>query len=555
MIIISERLPKKLPGVTNIFVKFDYDPQIVEFLKSLPNRHYDEKTKEWELPINRLSFIINILNDDYLIIPYVVVTKKTWQIPKDYKFKTNPFKHQIDGINFGLTHNNWILGDQQGLGKTFTSIGIADILKHFEEIKHCLIVCGVNSLKWNWLSEIETHSFNKAHILGSRINRRGKLVIDSVKDRIEDLKNISDDTFFLITNIETLRDDNFIAQLKKSNIDMMIVDEIHRAKSSTSAQGKNLLKTSFIPYKIALSGTLIMNSPIDAYTPLKWLGIEKTNFTNFKNYYCIYGGFGNHQVVGYKNLSLLQKIISQNMLRRLKKETLDLPEKIYHTEYIELEDKQRKLYNSILDNLLEDVDLICMSNNPLEKLTRLRQVTDYPAIISNAIEESAKLDRLEQLVEDIVLDNNKCIIYSNWEQVTLPAYERLKQYNPAYVAGDKVKDVEIREQINKFKTNNTCKVIIGTTGKLGTGWTLTEATHVIFIDSPWNMANKEQAEDRAHRIGTKDTIFITTLVAKDTIDEKIEDLVHRKGAMSDMIIDDNLPIEKYPDIVKYLLSS
>lgn len=555
MIIISERLPEKLPGITNIFVKFDYDVELVNFIKSLPNRHYNEKTKEWELPINRLSFIINSIKEDYLIIPYINITKKTWCIPKEYKFKTTPFKHQIDGINYGLTHNNWILGDQQGLGKTFMSISIADILHYYEEIKHCLIVCGVNSLKWNWLAEINEHSNNNAHIIGSYTNRKGKLVVGSVKQRTEDLKNIPNDKLFLITNIETLRDDNFIAQLKKSNIDMMIVDEIHRAKSPTSAQGKNLLKTSFIPHKMALSGTLIMNSPIDAYTPLKWLGIEKSNFTNFKNYYCIYGGFGNHQIVGYKNLNLLQKIISQNMLRRLKKETLDLPDKIYHTEYIELGETQRKLYDSVLENLLEDIDLISLSANPLEKLTRLRQVTDYPAIISSTITESAKLDRLEQFVEDLVLDGNKCIIYSNWEQVTLPILERLQKYNPAYVAGTKIKDEEIKVQIDKFQEDDTCKVIIGTTGKLGTGWTLTKANHVIFIDSPWNKANKEQAEDRAHRIGTKDTIFVTTFVAKDTIDEKIEDLVYWKGAIAEMVVDNILPESKNADIIKYLLST
>ena len=555
MVTIEERKPEKLPGITNIFVKFDYNPQIVEFIKSLPNRIYHKDTQEWELPINRLAFIINILNEDFLLIPLNTISKETIEIPKDYKFKTQPFEHQIEAIEFGLNHNNWILGDEQGLGKSLTSINIASILKHLGKIKHCLVVCGVNSLKWNWLAEIDRHSYEKAHILGSYYNKKDKLVIGDVKSRIEDLKCIDDNTLFLITNIETLRDDDFIEQLKKSDIDMIIVDEIHRAKSPTSEQGKNLLKTKYVKYKIALTGTLIMNSPIDAYTPLKWLEIEQANFTNFKAYYCIFGGYGDRQIVGYKNLALLQKILSNNMLRRLKSERLNLPPKIHQVEYIELGTKQRHLYNNILDNLLQDVDLISMSNNPLEKLTRLRQVTDCPSIVSSGITENAKLDRLEQFVEDIILDGRKCIIFSNWEKVTSQIKERLLKYKPAYVAGTEINDVDVQKEISRFQNSPDCNVIIGTIGKLGTGWTLTAANHVIFIDDPWNKATKEQAEDRAYRIGTTDTVFITTFVAKDTIDEKIEDLVYQKGAIAEMIVDGTIPTGKYQELVKYLLSN
>lgn len=555
MIIIRESKPIKLPGITNLFIKFNYDPALIDFFKALPNRIYHKETQEWEIPINRLAFVINTLNYEFLFIPYVDTPQVNYTIPVDYTFKTQPFSHQLEAIEYGLNHPNWILGDEAGLGKTLTSINIASILKFTNKIKHCLIICGVNSLKWNWVSEIQKHSNEKAHILGSYTNRKGKIVIGDVKSRVEDLKNIPDDVLFLITNIETLREDSFISTLQKSTIDMIIVDEIHRAKSPTSEQGKNLIKTNFAKYKLALSGTLIMNSPIDAYTPLKWLGIEKSTFTTFKAYYCIFGGYGDHQVIGFKNLSLLQKVLNNNMLRRLKTDMLKLPPKINQIEYIELSTKQRKLYDNVLDNLLQDVDLISMSNNPLEKLTRLRQITDCPSIISSEIIESAKLDRLEQFVEDIILDGRKCIVFSNWEKVTTQIKNRLSKYNPAYVAGDELKDNEVEAEITRFQTQPDCKVIIGTIGKLGTGWTLTAASHVIFIDDPWNRATKEQAEDRAYRIGTTDTVFITTFVAKDTIDEKIEDLVYHKGAIAEMIVDGVVPTGKYEDLIKYLLSN
>ena len=98
-----------------------------------------------------------------------------------------------------------------------------------------------------------------------------------------------------------------------------------------------------------------------------------------------------------------------------------------------------------------------------------------------------------------------------------------------------------------------CKCIIGTIGAMGTGLTLTAASTVIFLDSPWNRANKEQAEDRAHRIGTKSTVNIITIVCKDTIDERIEELVYKKGLMADALVDGRIT-EGREQVVDFLLS-
>ena len=89
---------------------------------------------------------------------------------------------------------------------------------------------------------------------------------------------------------------------------------------------------------------------------------------------------------------------------------------------------------------------------------------------------------------------------------------------------------------------------------MGTGFTLTAASTVIFVDSPWNRAKKEQAEDRAHRIGTTSTVNVITLVCKNTIDERIEDLIYSKGAMADLLVDGKVNGAKQADIVDYLLA-
>ena len=102
--------------------------------------------------------------------------------------------------------------------------------------------------------------------------------------------------------------------------------------------------------------------------------------------------------------------------------------------------------------------------------------------------------------------------------------------------------------------DDSCKIIVGTIGAMGTGLTLTAATNVIFLDEPWNMAIKSQAEDRAHRIGTKSNVNIITLMCKDTIDERIHELVQKKGALADLLVDGKMNTQNKSDLVNFLLN-
>ena len=163
------------------------------------------------------------------------------------------------------------------------------------------------------------------------------------------------------------------------------------------------------------------------------------------------------------------------------------------------------------------------------------------------------MDRMVELIEEITSVGQKAIVYSQWEQMTLIMRQKLKRYNPAYITGDVKADVRMHE-VERFQNDPTCKVIIGTIGAMGTGLTLTAASNVIFIDDPWNRALKDQAEDRAHRIGTKGTVRVITIVCKDTIDERILDLVYRKGKMADMLIDGKFEARNKAAFIDYLLS-
>ena len=562
-----DKLKNNILVKKSAFVSFDYNPQIISFIKQMGTRVYNPDNHTWEMPINNIISLCNKFENEEIKISgiYEDLHKQEFEIdiPKDFEFKTKPFSHQIDGVRFGLNKKKFLLCDDQGLGKTFQIINWVGCLEKTDNINKVLIVCGVNSLKYNWQSEIEIHSNEKGWVLGTRFRKTtGKAYEGSTKDKLEDLDNLPD-CRYIITNIETLRAGaekisktkyHFpIAEKLKElcdngTISVIAFDEAHRSKEPTSLQSRAMMNVQS-KYMVAMSGTPLMNNPLDLYFPMKWLGYENHSFYQFKQHYCTLGGWGGSQVVGYKNLEEIRAMMDNIMLRRLKTEVLDLPEKIRKIEYVDMTPKQNQIYKEVYMGVMNDLQKIKFSNNPLSMMIRLRQATGWTGILSNTVQESAKMERMIELVQEIVISGQKAIIFSNWESMTEVAREKLKYYNPAYITGATKADERMKE-VERFQNDDKCKVIIGTIGAMGTGLTLTAAQNVIFLDSPWNMALKAQAEDRAHRIGTKGTVSVITLCCRDTIDERIEELVEKKGQIADALVDGKISI----DDINYLLS-
>ena len=529
---------KKLSGIYNIFLKFSYyNQKLIDIARSFSERKYDEKTKTWEIPLYKLKDVVRLYRTELIHIYFKKdKEKEVVEIPRDFNFITKPFPHQIEGIRYLINKENCLLGDEQGLGKTFQSLVAAKIRMDMNQVNKCLILCGVNSLKFNWLKEVKMHLGEDATILGLRKRKRKNVYyMGSTEDKLEDLDNT--DKRFIITNVETLIVEKFVKKLiKREDINMIILDECHKCTINTTSQrGKALQKLAIKPYKIALSGTPILNTPVDAYGVLKWLGYEKSNKEDFEWFYCVYEEYNNIQMVRYKNLHVLKQIFNTCMLRRLKEEVLDLPPKIYSTEFLEMGDKQRKIYEELQTEMLKNIDMIAECKNPLSKLIRLRQATNYTGTLSSNIHESVKIERIKDIIKENVLNNKKCIIFSNWTSMTDELEKALSDYNYAIMTGD-YSDVHNEEEKVRFQNDPECKVLIGTIGTMGTGHTLTAASTVIFTDLPWNKGTMDQCTDRVHRIGLKGTVNIITLICKDTIDERINDIVYIKGLMAEEIL-------------------
>ena len=447
-----------------------------------------------------------------------------------------------------------MLLDSPGLGKTLQMIYLAEELKEQKGLEHCLIVCGINTLKSNWKKEIKKHSNLSCRVLGEKISKKGNVSYASVKERAAELINPLD-AFFIITNIETLRNDDVIEALKKTKnkIGMIVLDEAHKTKNSGSQQGNNLLKLKDYQFKVALTGTLLMNKPLDAFVPLKWIEAEKATLTNFKSQYCEFGGFGGHQIVGFKNIDILKEVIDNCSLRRTKDLLKDLPSKTVITEVLEMNDSHRKFYENIKDGIKEECDKIELkSNNVLALTTRLRQATSSPSTLTSNPIMSTKIERAVDLVEEICSRGDKVVIMSTFKDPVRELSKLLKDYHPLIGTGD-MKDIEVSKNIDLFQTDDRYKVFICTSNKCGTGITLNKATYMIMLDTPWTYALTEQCEDRIHRIDSQKPVFIYRLICQGTIDEMVNNLVETKKAISDFIIDDKVDESTVSILRNYIL--
>lgn len=555
------------------FVSFDYDSNLVSIVKELGTRVYLPEYKCWEIPDSSVPTLINKLTDYDVTLTGTMHHEEQMKInlPAGFTFTTKPYRHQLEGLMYGLENESFLLGDDQGLGKTKQIIDLALCRKVSEGMKHCLIICGINGTKYNWAKEVKIHSCEDAWVLGTRYTKRPpvKIIEGGTKEKLEDLNNIPNQ-FFWITNIETLRGGSYregkgknakyrfpVAERIQELIDdgtigMVAFDEAHKAKNPDSQQGRALLSIN-APHPIPMSGTFLLNNPLDLYLPLAWAGFETHSFYQYRNHYCVFGGYGGKEVIGYKNLDELRAMMSKVMLRRTKNDVLDLPPKVHVNEYVEMTAEQKKLYKEVRDQIKDNIDKIKLHPDPMSEMLRLRQVTGYPGILSTAVTESAKMDRMDEIVEEVASVGEKCIVFSQWSTMTNVARKKLKRFNPAYITGE-VKSEDRMAEIDRFQNDPDCKVIVGTIGAMGTGLTLTAASTVIFLDEPWNRGIKDQAEDRAHRIGTRGTVRVVTIITVDSVDEGVYNLVQKKGRMADLLIDGKVDGKNIDTALDYLLS-
>lgn len=481
----------------------------------------------------------------------------------------------------------YLCGDFIVTHNTVESMNLSIYNKKQYKFKHCLIICCINTSKYNWYNDILYHTNGKErpYILGTRLKKDKVTERQSTgsAEKLKDLvtghmygdKSAPKLPYFIILNIEALRHkqsriypitDQICKMIDAGKINMIVIDEIHKNASPSSIQGKQLLRikkyTGNTAEWIPITGTPIVNKPTDVFVPLKLIdGTAFNSYYAWNQHFCIMGGFGGHEIVGYKNIPELKNMLESNMIRRLKEDVLDLPPKIFYTEYVENSSYQKNLYDKVANDIISNKENILRGLNPLSSMLRLRQINDAPEIVDldmkvdkYYLNKNAKMKRLIEMLDDANERGEKSLVFSNWVEPLRTLYKFVsKRYGVCCCTG--TMSTEDREKHKKaFQTNPKYSVMIGTVGAMGTSHNLSAAHNVFFLDEPWTSTDKEQAIDRAHRANTTHSVNVITLIVKGTVDDRVHDIVYSKDQMSKYIVDNKVDLHNNPDLFDLILS-
>ena len=448
----------------------------------------------------------------------IIQEEKTLDREVDYSPYSHrpPMEHQKIAIEKLLANNKFILADDMGLGKT-TSTVIASIESN---VKKVLIVCPA-SLKINWKREIEEYSDDHVLIVeGKKWGSTFKYYIINY----DILKN-----FHTTENTEESEAYKIIIN---EGFDLAIVDEAHYI-SNSQAQRTKLLNDILlkIPKVWLLTGTPMTSRPINYFNLLKIVNSPLT--LNWKSYVLRYckgyqfrvGGRKVWNTSGASNLDELREQTKAVVLRRLKNDILDLPEKIISPIWLELK-------NSFYDDELTEFLRISEENKKKESITvTLNRLMKLRQLI--AIE---KVDHTCELIDRVLEQGRKVIVFTNFTMSLDMIYEKYRK--KAVVLDGRMSKDRRQQSVDRFQNEDKIKIFIGNIKAAGVGITLTAADTVIMNDLSFVPADHSQAEDRAYRYGQKNSVLVYYPVFENTIEMTIYNILQKKKDIIDQVMGD-----------------
>lgn len=341
----------------------------------------------------------------------------------------------------------------------------------------------------------------------------------------------------VLTTYGTLRND--IVDLKNVRFDYVILDEAQAIKNADSAAAKaaRLLQAD---HRLALSGTPIENHVGELFSVFEFLNPGMLGATAiFRT------ARAAADSLDETTRKLLARALRPLLLRRTKEQVVrELPAKIEQTLYCEMDAKQRKLYNELLDHYRDALskriarDGIARAKiQILEALLRLRQAAIHPGLIDErrAAEPSAKLDMLLHRVREVLDEGHKTLVFSQFTKMLAIVRTHLDRDGVVYEYLDgRTRDREGR--VARFQNDDSCKLFLISLKAGGVGLNLTAAQYVFLLDPWWNPAVEAQAVDRAHRIGQTERVFAYRLITRNTIEEKVLELQSAKRDLADAIV-------------------
>lgn len=534
-------------------IQFEYHPKLVEVIKRIPGKpRYDGTDRAWLVSANQDLYPTGKDADWYVrafsqwavqmrlcsVVRQREVTDDiNYDLPEMKPFEgehymlLQPYQYQLEGVRYAIDHKRCIFGDQPGLGKTLQAICTV-VKAHKEAAIHgesfpVLVICPA-ALKVNWQREFKKFAGMSAIILDDNNRQSWQSFYECKKADGSPLCEV------FITNYESLKK-FFVKRINDSSkmtmrsimfdervklFKSVIIDESHKCKSSKTQQGKfveGICKGK--QFVFALTGTPVVNNNTDLIQQLRILGRLEDfgDYSRFVEKYCD----GPKQASNVKELNW--RLWNCCFFRREKSKVLtQLPDKT--RQYLQVDISNMKDYqNAEADivkylkkykNATDDQVQRSMNGAVMVKMGILKQIS-----------ARGKIKAVSDFIHDVIDGGEKLIVFGYLKDVIA---ELKKEYPKAVTVTGSDNINQKQFAVDSFQNNPDCNLIILNYKSGGTGLTLTASSRVAFIEFPWTFSDCEQAEDRAHRNGQKNSVNCYYFLGKDTIDKYMYDVIQTK---------------------------
>jgi SNF2 family DNA or RNA helicase len=440
------------------------------------------------------------------------------------------YPHQIDGIRDLIGRKSFLLADDMGLGKSLEALTTFAVDVKLGWSKTCLVVAPV-TLKGNWADEIEKFSRFQYVLLEGTPAKRERQLLDFAA--MESPK-------ILIINYEQVAPHQKF--LDSMNFDVAIFDEAHYLKNPKAKRTKACLSV-YSKRSFMLTGTPMLNHVHELWSILHRIdpaGYPK--YWPFLNRYAVFGGYQDKQIIGVKNEKELTERLQNVMLRRLKKDVLNLKDVQYIERRVDLASEQKKLYDDVISEMKldrfdrDDPDDI---ENALTKFLRLKQICGTTVTFTGK-DVSTKLDLAVADATELLENGHRVIVFTQFRDVLACYADRMKALDvPVYQLHGDIKQPERQPIVNEWSNTIQPGVIVCMLQVAGVGLNMTASRHLQFLDKLFVPGLNRQAVDRAHRIGQSETqpVQVFEYLCRNTIESRVNQILTTKSKLFGEIVE------------------
>lgn len=498
---------RKQPVLNSVYLS-NFNDMTEQILKeSKPFTTYHRDTQEYE--------VVPELCQNIPQQPDEVIDERV-QYPVFQRRHEGKYGYQEDAVDFANVSDNVLLNFPQGMGKSLTTMKII-LDQHFERV---LVVCGQSNLQEEWLKDAVKHRLKESlamEIIGGDTGAGNS-------KRVKWLQEKGNKPGVDLINIESLRNDVIVSALNQRKYQCVVVDEVQSAKGWKAAQTEGLHEIIRTPgqMRIALSGTPVLNSPLEFFSMLKYFGqLKDTARTTFEKYYgnWSFDFWGHYVCTGHRNLNDLNELMKP-VVCAVDKAELGLPAKTRHV--VRLDWVNRGQFNE-----LKRVYKLSAARLKRAGYTSKPQVKAEMQYLSSTADPKKAYVYETSLTQKVLVFSQYTTVLEEYRQHLENLGRKVLFYHGALSMNERL------AVLDKWRTGEY-DVLLLSIMAARYGLNLTEATNVIFLDVPPSLAVLEQAEDRSHRIGQNQEVHSHILVCSELDEQAWKNMNAKQSSLNEL---------------------